>query len=209
MKKRWKGIRTLCLVVCGLMMAGVSVKADNGLGVTKHTKKEIAEYIKETQANIKSEIGYKENKYPNPGKMTMDGAGSLSDIVINSALLKLNQYRYIAGLDAVIANETYSDYAQALAFVKVYGSGLSSDQLGSTLYQNYLEGEKYSNYVTGCNGVVPAIDAWMKNSDARQQMMKSSMSETGFGFVHQNTDYYAAMYAGQGDTTVKNVAWPA
>lgn len=209
MKKRWKGIRTLCLVVCGLMMAGVSVKADNGLGVTKHTKKEIAEYIKETQANIKSEIGYKENKYPNPGKMTMDGAGSLSDIVINSALLKLNQYRYIAGLDAVIANETYSDYAQALAFVKVYGSGLSSDQLGSTLYQNYLEGEKYSNYVTGCNGVVPAIDAWMKNSDARQQMMKSSMSETGFGFVHQNTDYYAAMYTGQGDTTVKNVAWPA
>lgn len=209
MKKRWKGIRTLCLVVCGLMMAGVSVKADNGLGVTKHTKKEIAEYIKETQANIKSEIGYKENKYPDPGKMTMDGAGSLSDIVINSALLKLNQYRYIAGLDAVIANETYSDYAQALAFVKVYGSGLSSDQLGSTLYQNYLEGEKYSNYVTGCNGVVPAIDAWMKNSDARQQMMKSSMSETGFGFVHQNTDYYAAMYTGQGDTTVKNVAWPA
>lgn len=209
MKKRWKGIRTLCLVVCGLMMAGVSVKADNGLGVTKHTKKEIAEYIKETQANIKSEIGYKENKYPDPGKMTMDGAGSLSDIVINSALLKLNQYRYIAGLDAVIANEKYSDYAQALAFVKVYGSGLSSDQLGSTLYQNYLEGEKYSNYVTGCNGVVPAIDAWMKNSDARQQMMKSSMSETGFGFVHQNTDYYAAMYTGQGDTTVKNVAWPA
>lgn len=209
MKKRWKGIRTLCLVVCGLMMAGVSVKADNGLGVTKHTKKEIAEYIKETQANIKSEIGYKENKYPDPGKMTMDGAGSLSDIVINSALLKLNQYRYIAGLDAVIANETYSDYAQALAFVKIYGSGLSSDQLGSTLYQNYLEGEKYSNYVTGCNGVVPAIDAWMKNSDARQQMMKSSMSETGFGFVHQNTDYYAAMYTGQGDTTVKNVAWPA
>lgn len=209
MKKRWKGIRTLCLVVCGLMMAGVSVKADNGLGVTKHTKKEIAEYIKETQANIKSEIGYKENKYPDPGKMTMDGAGSLSDIVINSALLKLNQYRYIAGLDAVIANETYSDYAQALAFVKIYGSGLSSDQLGSTLYQNYLEGEKYSNYVTGCNGVVPAIDAWMKNSDARQQMMKSSMSETGFGFVYQNTDYYAAMYTGQGDTTVKNVAWPA
>lgn len=209
MKKRWKGIRTLCLVVCGLMMAGVSVKADNGLGVTKHTKKEIAEYIKETQANIKSEIGYKENKYPNPGKMTMDGAGSLSDIVINSALLKLNQYRYIAGLDAVIANETYSDYAQALVFVKVYGSGLSSDQLGSTLYQNYLEGEKYSNYATGCNGVVPAIDTWMKNSDARQQMMKSSMSETGFGFVHQNTDYYAAMYTGQGDTTVKNVAWPA
>ena len=209
MKKRWKGIRTLCLVVCGLMMAGASVKADNGLGVTKHTKKEIAEYIKETQANIKSEIGYKENKYPDPGKMTMDGAGSLSDIVINSALLKLNQYRYIAGLDAVIANEKYSDYAQALAFVKVYGSGLSSDQLGSTLYQNYLEGEKYSKYVTGCNGVVPAIDAWMKNSDARQQMMKSSMSETGFGFVHQNTDYYAAMYTGQGDTTVKNVAWPA
>ena len=209
MKKRWKGIRTLCLVVCGLMMAGVSAKADNGLGVTKHTKKEIAEYIKETQANIKSDIGYKENKYPNPGKMTMDGAGSLSDIVINSALLKLNQYRYIAGLDAVTANETYSDYAQALAFVKVYGRGLSSDQLGSTLYQNYLEGEKYSNYATGCNGVVPAIDTWMKNSDARQQMMKSSMSETGFGFVYQNTDYYAAMYTGQGDTTVKNVAWPA
>lgn len=210
MKKRWKGIRTLCLVVCGLMMAGVSVKADNGLGVTKHTKKEIAEYIKETQADIKSdEIGYKENKYPDPGNMTKDGAGSLSDSVINSALLKLNQYRYVAGLDAVTANETYSDYAQALAFVKAYGSGLSSDKLGSTLYQNYLEGEKYSNYATGCNGVVPAIEAWMKNSDTRQQMMKSSMSETGFGFVYQNTDYYAAMYTGQGDTTVKNVAWPA
>ena len=214
MKKRWKGIRTLCLVVCGLMMAGVSVKADNGLGVTKHTKKEIAEYIKETQANIKSDIGYKENKYPNPGKMTMDGAGSLSDIVINSALLKLNQYRYVAGLDAVTANETYSDYAQALAFVKAYGSGLSSDKLGSTLYQNYLEGEKYSNYATGCNGVVPAIKEWMINPDTRERMMKSSMSETGFGFIYDETvssgnSYYATMYTGSGDTTVKNVAWPA
>ncbi len=215
MKKRWKGIRTLCLVVCGLMMAGVSAKADNGLGVTKHTKKEIAEYIKETQADIKSDkIGYKENKDPDPGKMTMAGASSLSDSVINSALLKLNQYRYIAGLDAVTANKTYSDYAQALAFVKAYGSGLSSDKLEPTLYQNYLEGEKYSNYATGCNGVVPAIEAWMKNSDTRQQMMKSSMSETGFGFIYDATvssgnSYYATMYTGQGDTTVKNVAWPA
>lgn len=90
MKKRWKGIRTLCLVVCGLMMAGVSVKADNGLGVTKHTKKEIAEYIKETQANIKSEIGYKENPKSEPLNYT--NQGSLNDTMINSALLKLNQY---------------------------------------------------------------------------------------------------------------------
>ena len=59
MKKRWKGIRTVCLVVCGLMMAGVSVKADNGLGVTKHTKKEIATYLEESQKSISNRILYK------------------------------------------------------------------------------------------------------------------------------------------------------
>lgn len=212
MKKRWKGIRTLCLVVCGLMMAGVSVKADNGLGVTKHTKKEIAEYIKETQANIKSEIGYKE--IPKSKPLNFTNQGSLNDTMINSALLKLNQYRYIAGLNEVVEYKKYSEYAQAVAYVDAYASDKSPSGIGEPLYNYYSEGIKYYNYATGCNGVVPAIEAWMKNSGTRQQMMKSSMSETGFGFIYDETvssgnSYYATMYTGQGDTTVKNVAWPA
>lgn len=117
-------------------------------------------------------------------------------------------------MNEVVEDKTYSEYAQAVAYVDAYASDKSPSGIGEPLYSYYSEGIKYSNYATGCNGVVPAIEAWMKNSDTRQQMMKSSMSETGFGFIYDATvssgnSYYATMYTGQGDTTVKNVAWPA
>lgn len=221
MKKRWKGIRTLCLVVCGLMMAGSSVKADSGLGVTSHTKKEIATYLEESQKSISDKISY--NTSPNINDLTrLDAIGELAEVTNNSALARFNQYRYIAGLNTLTIKKSYSDYAQAAAFINAYENGgiiyyypnrpdaMTSDQL----YKYCEWGVRYSNILAGAYGLVPAIDEWMKDEDSdilfsRRRMLKPSLTQTGFGYVRNSYDY-AAVYTGhETETTVANVAWPA
>ena len=224
MKKRWKGIRTLCLVVCGLMMAGVSVKADNGLGVTKHTKKEIATYLEESQKSISNRILYKTS--PAINDLTrLDAIGELAEETCNSALARFNQYRYIAGLNALTINDTYSDYAQAAAFINacenngdggvIYSYPKKPEAMTSDKLYNYCAwGVRYSNILARAQWLVPAIDEWMKDEDSdilfsRRRMMKPSLTQVGFGYARNGYDYAAVYTDYKEETTVMNVAWPA
>lgn len=221
MKKRWKGIRTLCLVVCGLMVAGSSVKADSGLGVTSHTKKEIATYLEESQKSISDKVSYSSS--PNINDLTrLDAIGELADVTNNSALARFNQYRYIAGLNTLTIKESYSDYAQAAAFINAYENDgviyyypTKPEAMTSDNLYNYCSwGVRYSNILARAQGLVPAIDDWMKDEDSdilfsRRRMLKPSLTQTGFGYVRNSYDY-AAVYTGhETETTVANVAWPA
>lgn len=224
MKKRWKGIRTLCLVVCGLMMAGVSVKADNGLGVTKHTKKEIATYLEESQKSISNRILYKTS--PAINDLTrLDAIGELAEETCNSALARFNQYRYIAGLNALTINDTYSDYAQAAAFINacenngdggvIYSYPKKPEAMTSDKLYNYCAwGVRYSNILARAQWLVPAIDEWMKDEDSdilfsRRRMLKPSLTQTGFGYARNGYDYAAVYPDYVEEKTVMNVAWPA
>ncbi len=224
MKKRWKGIRTLCLVVCGLMMAGVSVKADNGLGVTKHTKKEIATYLEESQKSISNRILYKTS--PAINDLTrLDAIGELAEETCNSALARFNQYRYIAGLNALTINDTYSDYAQAAAFINacenngdggvIYSYPKKPEAMTSDKLYNYCAwGVRYSNILARAQWLVPAIDEWMKDEDSdilfsRRRMMKPSLTQVGFGYARNGYDYAAVYPDYVEEKTVMNVAWPA
>ncbi|MCI5806891.1 MAG: leucine-rich repeat protein [Clostridium sp.] len=224
MKKRWKGIRTLCLVVCGLMMAGVSVKADNGLGVTKHTKKEIATYLEESQKSISNRILYKTS--PAINDLTrLDAIGELAEETCNSALARFNQYRYIAGLNALTINDTYSDYAQAAAFINacenngdggvIYSYPKKPEAMTSDKLYNYCAwGVRYSNILARAQWLVPAIDEWMKDEDSdilfsRRRMMKPSLTQVGFGYARNGYDYAAVYTDYIEETAVMNVAWPA
>ena len=222
MKKRWKGIRTLCLVVCGLMMAGVSVEADNGLGVTKHTKKEIATYLEESQKSISGRILYKRS--PSINDLTrLDAIGELAEETCNSALARFNQYRYIAGLNALTINDKYSDYAQAAAFINAYENGgviyeypetKKPEGMTSNLYNYCSWGVTYSNIIARAYGLVPAIDEWMKDEDSnilfsRRRMLKPSLTQVGFGYARNGYDYAAVYTDYIKEQTVMNVAWPA
>lgn len=224
MKKRWKGIRTLCLVVCGLMMAGVSVKANNGLGVTKHTKKEIATYLEESQKSISNRILYKTS--PAINDLTrLDAIGELAEETCNSALARFNQYRYIAGLNALTINDTYSDYAQAAAFINacenngdggvIYSYPKKPEAMTSDKLYNYCAwGVRYSNILARAQWLVPAIDEWMKDEDSdilfsRRRMMKPSLTQVGFGYARNGYDYAAVYPDYVEEKTVMNVAWPA
>ena len=224
MKKRWKGIRTLCLVVCGLMMAGVSAKADNGLGVTKHTKKEIATYLEESQKSISNRILYKTS--PAINDLTrLDAIGELAEETCNSALARFNQYRYIAGLNVLTINDTYSDYAQAAAFINacenngnggvIYSYPQKPEAMTSDKLYNYCAwGVRYSNILARAQWLVPAIDEWMKDEDSdilfsRRRMLKPSLTQTGFGYARNGYDYAAVYTDYVEEKTVMNVAWPA
>ena len=221
MKKRWKGIGTLCLVICGLMMAGVSVKADNGLGVTKHTKKEIATYLEESQKSISNRILYKTS--PAINDLTrLDAIGELAEETCNSALARFNQYRYIAGLGELTINNTYSGYAQAAAFINAYENNgdviYSYPQKPETMTSDKLHkycdwGVRYSNILARAKGLVPAIDEWMKDDNgslfSRRRMLKPSLTKTGFGYARNGYDYAAVYPDYVEEKTVMNVAWPA
>ena len=224
MKKRWKGIRTLCLVVCGLMMAGVSAKADNGLGVTKHTKKEIATYLEESQKSISNRILYKTS--PAINDLTrLDAIGELAEETCNSALARFNQYRYIAGLNVLTINDTYSDYAQAAAFINacenngnggvIYSYPQKPEAMTSDKLYNYCAwGVRYSNILARAQWLVPAINEWMKDEDSnilfsRRRMLKPSLTQVGFGYARNGYDYAAVYTDYVEEKTVMNVAWPA
>ena len=224
MKKRWKGIRTLCLVVCGLMMAGMSAKADNGLGVTKHTKKEIATYLEESQKSISNRILYKTS--PAINDLTrLDAIGELAEETCNSALARFNQYRYIAGLNVLTINDTYSDYAQAAAFINacenngnggvIYSYPQKPEAMTSDKLYNYCAwGVRYSNILARAQWLVPAIDEWMKDEDSdilfsRRRMLKPSLTQVGFGYARNGYDYAAVYTDYIKEQTVMNVAWPA
>ena len=221
MKKRWKGIRTLCLVVCGLMMAGVSVKADNGLGVTKHTKKEIATYLEESQKSISKSISYQ--PAPDLDDLSrLDAIGALTDRTNNSALARLNQYRYIAGLSLITVDTKCSMYAQAAAFINAHeNSGImykydtKPDGMSDNLFSYCKDGVKRSNILYGAMGLPSAIDDWMTDGDSnilfsRRRILKPSLTQTGFGFARYSGGYaYATMDIGGKETAVMNVAWPA
>ena len=221
MKKRWKGIRTLCLVVCGLMMAGVSVKADNGLGVTKHTKKEIATYLEESQKSISKSISYQ--PAPDLDDLSrLDAIGALTDRTNNSALARLNQYRYIAGLSLITVDAKCSMYAQAAAFINAHeNSGImykydtQPNGMSDNLFSYCKDGVKRSNILYGAMGLPSAIDDWMTDGDSnilfsRRRILKPSLTQTGFGFARYSGGYaYATMDIGGKETAVMNVAWPA
>lgn len=224
MKKRTKGMYILGAIVCGILMLKLPAYA-NSMNVQKHTKEEIISYINTTKSAITSTITY--TVTPNLNDLTNTSAiGSLSETTVNSALARLNQYRYIAGLDAdVTSDTTYAEKAQAAAFINAsIGKGLSHGPakpagMSDNLYSLCYGGTSSANLGAGYGDLPYAVDGWVGDRGVnslghRRWVLNPSMGKTGFGLVQNaGSQYrtYTAMYAfdRSRSSSYTNVAWPA
>lgn len=223
MKKKL-GIRyILGAVVCGVIMSGLPVYA-NSMNVQTHTKSEICSYINATKEKITSTTTYV--TAPDLSDLTNTSAvGILSDASNQAALARLNQYRYIAGLDAdVTVDAAYSERAQAAAFINAVNNDLSHfpsqpNGMSNDLYTLCKAGAGSTNLGAGYGSLPSAMDGWMRDTNVdslghRRWILNPDMGKTGFGLVtNPNSTYktYTAMYAFDESktTSYKNVAWPA
>lgn len=207
----------LFLVVCGIGMAGTVAQA-NSMNVQTHTKEEIRAYINGSQSSITSATTYKVKP-----SVKNYAIGQLSEETVTSALARLNQYRYIAGLDAnVTSDATYAEYAQAAALINAVHGGLSHSPakpsgMSDSTYQLCKKGAGSSNLAAGYGSLPNSIDGWINEAGLlghRRWLLYPKLGKTGFGLVNNvNSMYgsYSAVYVfdRSNDSDYKNVAWPA
>lgn len=226
MKKK-PGARYICgAVMCGIIMFGSPVYA-NSMNVQTHTKSEICSYINSTKGKITSTTIYATT--PDLSNLADTSAvGVLSDATSQAALARLNQYRYIAGLDADVTIDTaYSEKAQAAAFINAVNavndrlshSPTQPEGMNDTLYALCKAGAGSTNLGAGYGNLPYAVDGWMKDSGIdtlghRRWILNPGMGKTGFGLVTNPASTYktyTAMYAfdKSRNTSYMNVAWPA
>lgn len=224
MKKRLQLRHILGAVVCGVILFGSPAYANN-MNVQTHTKSEITSYINATKDNITSTTTFAVTPVLN-NLTDVSAIGILSDETAQSALVRLNQYRYIAGLDAdVTLDAEYGKKAQAAAFINAVGQGGLSHSpsqpsgMSDTLYSLCKEGAGSTNLGAGYGNLPYAIDGWVNDGGVdslghRRWVLNPGMTKTGFGLVKNSSSYYGtytAMYAFDRNrsSSYKNVAWPA
>ncbi|MDD6305762.1 MAG: CAP domain-containing protein [Clostridiales bacterium] len=195
-----------------------------GINVNYHTQKEIRDYLKKNKVDI-----YEETSYGTAASNTSPyKAGTVSDDSLQSALNTMNAIRYIAGIDGVALDSTYTKKAQAAALVNSANSTLSHypvqpSGMGDSLYELGKAGAGSSNlswtsWKTGLG--YHLAKAWMNDGDSsnidrvghRRWILNPAMEKTGFGWVYSSNGTYAAMYAFDnwyGETGYYGVAWPA
>lgn len=195
-----------------------------GIHVNYHTQKEIRDYLKKNKVDISEETSYgTAASNTSPYK-----AGTVSDGSLQSAVNTMNAIRYIAGIDEVALDSTYTKKAQAAALVNSVNSTLSHypvqpSGMSTSLYTLGKEGAGSSNlswtsWKTGLG--YHLVKAWMNDGDSnnisrvghRRWILNPPMEKTGFGWVYSSNGTYAAMYAFDnwyGETGYYGVAWPA
>ena len=147
--------------------------------------------------------------------------GSLSDKSKWYGLNALNCFRYVAGLNEVLLNESYNDYAQAAALCNAAVDQMShypemADGMPNNLYLKGCQGAKKSNLGMGFCSVADGVArGWMLDEDSsnidrvghRRWCLNPAMGSTGFGHAGIYTAMYAhdEQYSNDGYT----VAWPS
>lgn len=159
-------------------------------------------------------------------------AGTVKEEHLQSALDRLNALRTLAGLPSVELDSSYSEYAQAGAYLNAANNALSHtpekpEGMDEAIYKKGSEGASSSNIAMAsaapdCGPLSFSVDLWMEDSDAsnvdrlghRRWQLDPSMEKTGFGAAPAQTGsgFYSAEYVfGKGGEAPDYdiIAWPA
>lgn len=186
--------------------------------VQTRTRDEIINYIKNNPTDIfKTADTYAEQ----PSVSVPYSAGRLSNSSLQNALNAVNQCRFIAGLESVTLDESYSDYAQKGSLLLRVKGELNHHHskpadMSNELYNDAYTGTSSSNISYGYYNVADSvISGYMDDSDTsnidrvghRRWVLNPSMGKTGFGKV----GIYSAMYAfdKSNSSPATIVSWPA
>ncbi|MBR2674661.1 MAG: Ig-like domain-containing protein [Mogibacterium sp.] len=219
MKRTFKRARFgICLLAAMLFVLSFGSAAyAQTLNVTKHTKEEISNYIKNSGVTISDEAAYSVEPVRNTQR------GELTTASKESALQMLNNIRYIAGLNPVALNQTQGDKAQAAAFVMWstdqfthYIEGEKPDSMSQQDWDYGVEGAKSSNIAWGYSNLNASIlNGWIGDDDSsnvarvghRRWCLNPKMGTTGFG----KAGAYNVMWSFDQSVSseAKRVAWPA
>ncbi|MCR5835879.1 MAG: CAP domain-containing protein [Lachnospiraceae bacterium] len=223
MKKSILGALALGLFFCANLQV---CDASTGIYVNYHSQDEIKQYLAEHSVNMDNVI-----KYSTAPALKANGSkGSLSSETLDSALQTLNAVRYIAGIyDEVELNSTYTNQAQAAAYVMALNKSISHapdkpSGVSDSLYNQAVAGASSSNlaWASWNHGLESTIiNSWMDDSDDfnigrlghRRWILNPTMKQTGFGSVYdKSVGTFSVMYAFDGfleSTNYSGVAWPA
>ena len=208
---------------------GISTWKITGLGVASHTKSDIRAFVDAHPSDPYSTTEFKVE----PSLEEPYAAGQLSDATIQNALNMINQCRYIAGLNADVANyPEMESRIEAAALVNALNGGLShyperpeelADSRYDDLYSLAQSGASSANLSAGRSNLAASILwGYMYDSDSsnidrlghRRWVLNPSMGKTAFGFCYRSGSYYryySGMYAfdRSGSGRQSPVAWPA
>ena len=214
----------LAVVIFCIGSVNCYAASSTGINVNYHSQQEIRDYLKNKKVDIDAETTYsKKASDVKPYK-----AGSISEKSQKEALNTMNAIRYIAGIDAVGLDPSYTEMEQAAALVNSANGTLSHypskpTGMDDSLYELGASGASSGNlsYASWkCGLGYHLVKAWMNDGDAynidrvghRRWILNPPMEKTGFGWVYGSHGTYAAMYAFDNwyaDTDYYGVAWPA
>ena len=214
----------LAIVIFCIGTVNCYAATSTGINVNYHSQKEIKDYLKSKKVNIDAETTYSKKA----SDVKPYQAGTISESSQKSALNTMNAIRYIAGIDAVGLDSSYTKMEQAAALVNSANGILShypSKPAGmdDDLYKLGASGASSGNlsYASWkCGLGYHLVKAWMNDGDAynidrvghRRWILNPPMKKTGFGWVYGSHGTYAAMYAFDNwyaPTDYYGVAWPA
>lgn len=219
---------TFLMTIMACLFAGKSTQAHaaQGMAVQYRTQEEIRNYINVNGATVTSNLNFVRN----PFFQSPFDAGALSYDTQQSAANMVNQMRYIAGVsNTVTISDTYSQYAQAAAFVNYLNGRLSKSPtrpsgISNELYQLATQGAERSNLSwsawenRGLNDTI--VSDWMNDGDSvniytlehRRRLLNPLTTQIGFGAVSGAGGTYSSAYTYETNyawSTETGVAWPA
>ncbi len=211
------GIVAFCIMMSIMCLSGTAWAA-TGVNVNSHTEAQIRQYILEHNVVMNGTTTFAED----PSTTAPYAPGKVSDETLNSALATMNAIRYIAGLDAVTLDDSYTEMVQAGALVNAVNRVLTHSPekpigMEDDLYNLGYRGASSANIASGYSNLNSAlINGWMYDGNAsnidrlghRRWIINPTMKKTGFGIV----DRYSAMYSfdvSNRTAAQSGVIWPS
>ena len=111
----------LAVVIFCIGSVNCYAATSTGINVNYHSQKEIKDYLKSKKVNIDAETTYSKKA----SDVKPYQAGTISESSQKSALNTMNAIRYIAGIDAVGLDSSYTKMEQAAALVNSANGTLS------------------------------------------------------------------------------------
>ena len=198
------------------------------LGVDTHTQDEIRAFVSAHPAETSSKTTYRRSPSVDPYV-----PGLISEESTQNAINMLNQVRFIAGLNADVANDPDKEEMMAAAAMVIELGEFShypdrptewADSSYDDLFQLALSGTLQSNLYAGMTNLANSILGYMLDSDSsnidrvghRRWILNPSMGKTAFGYYADRNYYdgiygFSGMYAfdSSGSGRQAPVAWPA
>ena len=191
-----------------------------GLGVATRTQSQIRSYLKSSGVSINADSTYR--RTPNTTSGSYE-PGELSTATLQNMLGVVNLIRYIAGLGYnVTLDSSYSEMAQASAFLNYLNGGISHDPprpdgVSDALYTLGCKGAKQSNLSKNSEGYGNAlIHGQMADISSafnlscvghRRWIINPPMGKAGFGKV--GIFYTIHCHDTSRSASETRVAWPA